>query len=400
MNEVVPDGWSTMEIGEALELECLAIRPDDESSYELISIRRRHGGMFPRDSLRGREILTKAMQRVVPGNFVIARRQIVHGACAIATDQFAKSIMSMSYSSFKGTERCLPEYFFRLAQQPKLVKYFWDASHGVVVEKLNFQQAEWLRRSVRLPPIEEQRRIAEILDTIDETIKATERVIAKSRSLAEGFRVSVFVEAPNWEQVRVGDVVERIESGKSPDVPGRPPGEDEWGVLKVSAVQPSGFRPNESKVLNIAQVRPQDEVRAGDVLITRANTPQLVGLCCIVRQTRPRLQLSDKTLRLVPNGRITPAFLALSLQSRDSRRQVEVSGTGSSGSMKNISQSDIRTIRFGLPQPTDQRSIVDRANSFDERIERELNHLEKLQRTRSGLAADLLSGRVRVAVSP
>ena len=40
-------------------------------------------------------------------------------------------------------------------------------------------QRDLVSLPVRLPPLEEQRRIAEILDTIDETIQSTERVIAK-----------------------------------------------------------------------------------------------------------------------------------------------------------------------------------------------------------------------------
>ena len=46
-----------------------------------------------------------------------------------------------------------------------------------------------------MPPLEEQRRIAEILDTIDETIQATERVIAKLSVLRHGLIASRFCRA-------------------------------------------------------------------------------------------------------------------------------------------------------------------------------------------------------------
>ena len=132
------------------------------------------------------EILTKNLQRVMPGSFVIARMQIVHGACALADEQFQNHVISKSYSSFKSTEHCDTRFFSKLAEQPFMTEYFRDASHGVVIEKMTFQQARWLEFPIWLPPFEEQRRIAEILDTIDETIQATERVIAKYERVIVG----------------------------------------------------------------------------------------------------------------------------------------------------------------------------------------------------------------------
>ena len=55
------------------------------------------------------------------------------------------------------------------------------------------------RYAVRMPPLEEQRRIAEILDTIDESIQATERVIAKYESVLEGLLQSASLGCPGTE---------------------------------------------------------------------------------------------------------------------------------------------------------------------------------------------------------
>ncbi|MFN3256978.1 MAG: restriction endonuclease subunit S [Ilumatobacter sp.] len=61
-----------------------------------------------------------------------------------------------------------------LYRQPKI----WEVQQqttGII----NLKVRDYLQIRVPVPPLEEQRRIAEILDTIDETIQATERVIAK-----------------------------------------------------------------------------------------------------------------------------------------------------------------------------------------------------------------------------
>ena len=250
-------------------------------------------------------------------------------------------------------------------------------------------------RSMPVPPLDEQRRIAQVLDTIDETVQATERVIAKLRSQLRGATDDLLLVRRNWEQGPLGLLLAAIDSGKSPIAEDRPPGPAEWGVLKVSAVHPDGLRPQETKVVPSALVRQGDEIHHGDVLMTRANTTALVGMCCYVDNPPPRLQLSDKTLRLVPNSRIRSMFLALLLQSPSVREQIERDGTGSSGSMKNISQKEIRSLTVSWPAVQIQDQILKSVGVMMSRIWTDREYLQKLQGTRAGLAADLLSGRVR-----
>ena len=68
-------------------------------------------------------------------------------------------------------------------------------------------QSELRKRPIALPPLEEQRRIAEILDTIDETIQATERVIAKRRMILAGLQESLFKEDSCVSRTTIGDLV-------------------------------------------------------------------------------------------------------------------------------------------------------------------------------------------------
>jgi type I restriction enzyme S subunit len=89
--------------------------------------------MFLRNQLYGKQILTKDLQRVIPGTFVIARRQIIHGASALATEEFADAAVSSSYSLFAGRDGCVTKFFAWLAHHPLMYAYFLDASHGIEV---------------------------------------------------------------------------------------------------------------------------------------------------------------------------------------------------------------------------------------------------------------------------
>ncbi|HUQ69238.1 MAG TPA: hypothetical protein VM165_06935 [Planctomycetaceae bacterium] len=104
-----------------------------------------------------------------------------------------------------------------------------------------------------------------------------------------------------WKESSLGDVLLRIEAGVSPKTLDRPVMGDELGVLKVSAVTWGQFRPNENKALaNGFDPTGWPRVQRGDLLLSRANTAELLASPVVVQSDYPNLLLSDKTLRLVP----------------------------------------------------------------------------------------------------
>jgi type I restriction enzyme S subunit len=177
-----------------------------------------------------------------------------------------------------------------------------------------------------------------------------------------------------------------------------PPGQ--WGVLKVSAVGSEHFRPLENKMIpHGISVDPRSLVRLGDVLVTRANTPDLVGMACLVDQPfDSRLVLCDKTWRININNRVDRNFLADVLRALPSRRYIQRVATGTSGSMKNFSQRSLLSMRVPLPELDEQFQHSRRIAALAARIDAETGALAKLRELKLGLIADLLSGRVHVAV--
>jgi len=273
-------------------------------------------------------------------------------------------------------------------------------------------------------PLPEQRRIARVLDTVDAAIRQTEAVIAKLKQVKAGllhdlltrgldengelrdpvrhpeqFKDSPLGRVPKeWEVVRLAHILDSIDAGKSPDCPDRPASYEEWGVLKVSSVRTTGLQEDENKVIvDRAHIRPQFEVKHGDLLITRANTYELVGMSCLVQSPRPRLLLCDKTLRLnVKPSRARSDFVFYMLQMPSSRAQIEMHATGSSGSMKNISQATIRQLQVRLSSIEEQHRIASVVSNMDAQLSEESRKREKLIELKQGLMQDLLTGRVRV----
>ena len=157
----------------------------------------------------------------------------------------------------------------------------------------------------------------------------------------------------------LGEVLLGIEAGKSFQTSEVLARENELGVLKVSAVTWSAFRADEAKAVVGYEPDDRHRVKAGDLLISRANTRELVGAVVLVERDYPLRLLSDKTLRLVVDpAKADKEFLMYALRTASARAHIEEYASGSSDSMRNIGQSIITSIPLVLPPLAEQRRIA------------------------------------------
>lgn len=170
--------WVTVAIGDALEEVNRFVDWDDEANYRLVSVRRRSGGLFFRQELDGHEILTKVMKTTRAGDFTIARMQAVHGAFAMTPPDFDGYNVSGSYTTLvarPGIELWMP-FLDYLSHSPSFYYSVMRSAYGVSIEKMTFNTAWFLEEKISLPPtIEEQRRIAEVLDGATREIELLQR---------------------------------------------------------------------------------------------------------------------------------------------------------------------------------------------------------------------------------
>jgi type I restriction enzyme S subunit len=258
-----------------------------------------------------------------------------------------------------------------------------------------------LAQELPLPPLVEQCRIVEILeDHLSRLDVAATQVAAVGQRLETWRRLSVdkLVLERSSGTTSLATVIERVEAGRSFGGPAPPAGPDEWGIIKVSAMTWGTFRPEENKAVPADRVDPRFEIRPGDVLVSRANTTEYVGAPVLVPATRPRLLLSDKSLRLIPKADIDRSWLATVLGARSTRRQVSTLATGTKDSMRNISQSSLMSVEVPLADPRQQREVADHAAVIENRAARlhtELSStLDRGQALRRALLAAAFSGQL------
>ncbi|KGW56879.1 restriction endonuclease subunit S [Burkholderia pseudomallei] len=274
------------------------------------------------------------------------------------------------------------------------------------------------------PDVTAQERAANFLDEkttrIDALIAEKERLISTveeyehsaisklimagvtGKPLEETGRVFVPKAPDDWRVATFKRALIGMNQGWSPQCEGRPAEDHEWGVLKVGCVNGGRFDAQENKALP-ADLEPDLScvLRKGDVLMSRANTRELVGLAALVEEDYPNLLLCDKLYRLeLRPDWILPEFAVLLLRSDTSRQQIELGASGASSSMQNISQDVVRELEMAFPPVGEQSAIVVKAREIRDACHQLIahceSHIERLREYRSSLISAVVTGQLGV----
>lgn len=241
------------------------------------------------------------------------------------------------------------------AQHSSILAQVSTAAHGTT--KLETRVLENVQ--VPLPPIDEQRRIAAILDHADALRAKRRQVLAHLDDLTQSIFHDMFGDPESWSgQVPFGDVV-TLTGGRNL-VADDSSADSEFRVLKISAVTTGRFKPGESKALPDGYVPPPEHmVRRGDLLMSRANTTDLVGAVALVDGDPDRLVLPDKVWRFNwHDPESEPLFFHSLLRTPSMRRQISRLSSGTGGSMKNVSKSKLNRMLVPMVVVGDQRRFV------------------------------------------
>lgn len=207
----------------------------------------------------------------------------------------------------------------------------------------------------------------------------------------------------HWEVKRVKHVVRTFEQGWSPQCENVPvQTADEWGVLKVGCVNNGVFRSSENKKLpQELQPNPALAVRAGDILISRANTRELVGSCAVPTVDVPNLMISDKLFRLrLKKNSAHPRFIAFFMGTAEARNLIELEATGASSSMLNIGQRTILEMEFPCPpldeQTKIQEQVINQTWQLLDLAGQAIELKNRLEERRSALISAAVTGKIDV----
>ena len=374
------------------------------------------------------ELDPKTEYELRPGDVLISRantRELVGSAAIVPSDVRSKLLLCDKLFRIALSPEVDAAYLtFCLRTRAARFQYEQDAT-GASGSMQNIGQDAIKNLVFPFPSYAEQQQIAAFLDWKTDQIDA---LIAKKQALLQKLkekRLAVITQAvtkglnpdapmrdsgiawlgevpTHWEVKRHRFGVQRIEQGWSPQCDNQPAEEDEWGVMKVGCVNGGAFNALENKALPPELIALAEyELQPKDILISRANTKELLGSAAIVPlNVRSKLLLCDKLFRLRPEPTIDEEFLTCYLRTPAARYQYEREATGASGSMQNIGQSTLKNLVLPLPPLDEQRAIFEFIQIETSRLDNLMNNAEsaitRLTEYRSALITAATTGKIDV----
>lgn len=182
------DSWKRIKYYNILTETHRSLKWDENELYDLISVRRRSGGVFHRESLYGYEIKTKNLRPALEGDFLISKMQIVHGASGVVPKQLSGMKISGSYIALvaKDPQELNINYFNLWSQMPLFYRQTFISSNGVHIEKMTFDLETFMPLSMDLPPIEEQNKIVTIISSACKDIELAKQKLELFRQQKHG----------------------------------------------------------------------------------------------------------------------------------------------------------------------------------------------------------------------
>lgn len=399
-----PSGWIRRSFGDLVNEVQRPVRLEPEVEYLLVNAKRNRAGITIRERKIGRDIKVKSQFQIKAGDFLVSKRQIVHGACGIVPRELDGAIVSNEYLVLRSGKDLDLRYFSHLTHSPYFQRTCFHSSIGVDVEKMVFKADQWMRFHLPLPPLGEQRKISDVLCAIDDVAERTEAVIAQLKALRKAILRTLLTRGVSACQ----EPSSEVETGEIPE------GWEMVNLLDVAELPSGQVDPREQPYADWPLVAPNHiESGTGRLLLTETASKQRAKSGkylfqagdVVYSKIRPYLQkawlatfngLSSADMYpLKPSARLRPGFLLAILLGQDFTEFAE--SVSMRTGIPKINRKELAAYRFPLPPPNEQATIEAVLAGIDARVEAESAELLAVREVRLALSSVLLSGEVRVS---
>jgi type I restriction enzyme S subunit len=198
-----------------------------------------------------------------------------------------------------------------------------------------------------------------------------------------------------WPETTLGEHLSApIKNGYSPVCPTKDTGM--W-TLSLSAVTIDGFNPKGAKPA------PSDDAKASDyllqyqdILVSRSNTPERVGLAGIYKGVPENCFYPDLMMRVRLKESLLAEYLLLQLLAPNGRKYFSQAARGSSGSMVKIDRILLENFLLPLPPLPEQKAIAKALSDVDALITSLDQLIAKKRAIKQGAMQQLLTGKTRL----
>ena len=322
-------------------------------------------GFVPQsEQFEGRDMVgedIKAYKIIHTNDFAYNPARINVGSIAMYTGERPCMISSL-YVCFKTTKEVNNEWLMQLLKTPKMNYYYNVNGEGGVRVYLFYPNFARIRMSI--PKIEEQKKIAKLLNLIDERIATQNKIIDRLQSLIKGINQRVFMN--NGINYKLGEVCE-IRSGYSGNQLLSKKG------LKVSRIETiSGHKVNLERVGYVASFESSEnyKLQVGDILFSNINSVEYIGNTAFIDKDYD-LYHGMNLLRLIPNNMVViPFYLYLLLNTNRMLNRFKTV-CNKAVSQASINQTELGKTVVQIPDINAQKQICELYQALYDKLESE-----------------------------
>ena len=360
-----------------------SVKNKDDENISVYSVTNTKG--FCKDYF-GKEVASKdkTTYKIVPYGYFAYNPSRINVGSVDWQRKEKKVIVSPLYNVFSVSPNLERQYLYYYLKSDFVLQRIKAVATGSVRDNLKLSML--YEFPIELPKLENQRKIVKILDEVSDVIEKKEQELEQLETLVKSRFVELFgdpIKNPKgWEVVKLSECLERIDNGKSFTCDSNAREGVFPAILKLSAATYGDYRPYENKaLLDEKQFVESVEVHRGDLLFTRKNTPDLVGMAAYVFETPEKLMMPDLIFRLVTNERMTPTFLWQLINNREFRPAIQGISGGSAKSMSNISKERLKNIEVICPPISEQKKlegVLEQVDKSKSKIQKSLEETQLL----------------------
>ncbi|WP_084195708.1 restriction endonuclease subunit S [Streptosporangium amethystogenes] len=393
----LPDGWRRV-----------ALREVTEERTEKVSTRRKitvlsstkYQGLVPSDEyFKNRTIYSADLSGykiVRRGWFAYATNHLAEGSIGLQ-EAFDVACVSPIYTVFSCHDDVYPPYMFRVLKSPDLLAKYGVHEQASVDRRGAVRYRDFRKIEVSIPSNSEQRRIAEILDTLDTQIANQREIFNKLKIVAAAMmdnHLTKIIRAADadFPLATLANIASGVTLGTETG------GSIELPYLRVANVQDGYIDTSEMKSVNVSRTDAKRYLlEAGDVLLTEGGDLDKLGRGAVWDARIDPCICQNHIFRVrCDKNRLLPEYLAAYCSSHYGKSYF-LSIAKQTTNLASINSTQLKNMPIPLPQIESQRHLIEMTEAGKERISDEDARLQRLELLKQGLTEDLLTGRVRVS---
>ncbi|MBF9239791.1 restriction endonuclease subunit S [Hymenobacter sp. BT683] len=408
-NNKLPEGWACVTLGELTKN--VSIKNADKKVEHVVSVTKHRGIVNSLDFFK-KQVYSKELSTykiIKKEQFAYATIHLDEGSIGFLAD-YDEAVLSPMYTVFEAKKNKVDtQFLFTVLKSERLINIYNHIGLGSINRRKSIPYSVFAKIEILLPPLSEQRKIAEILSTVDEKMAVIDEQLAQTQELKKGlmqrlltkgightaFKDSPLGEIPeSWEVKRISEVSSYV------DYRGKTPPKVDSGVFLVTARNIKNGKIDYSLSKEFVPIDEYDEIMSrgkpqiGDVLIT---TEAPMGEVAAI--DREDIALAQRVIKYrADSSQLDSGYFKYFLLGPQFQTALDKESTGST--VKGIKGSRLHKMQLIIPSSlAEQRQIAEILTTVDDKLQVLTDKKAQYQELKRGLMQQLLTGQRRVRVA-